>query len=68
MKIKGIISEHGKDDFEMWHNFELNKEDEGIILDILSKYANDGESIRGTKEDITKEVIKWEFVNIALMP
>ena len=59
MKIRGITFENGKNDFEFWYNFELSQEDEKIVLDILLKYINEGESVRGTNR-ILKELLNFD--------
>lgn len=56
MKIKEIIFEHDENDFELWKEFTLTKEEEIIIQNILMNHETDGYSIRGNKEQIKEEI------------
>ena len=55
-KICGILFEHGENDLALCAGFSLSEEDERSIQDIFSKYDTDGWSVRGTREDIAKEI------------
>ena len=56
IKISSIIFEHGEDDYELWEEFALSKEDQKAILKILQKYETGGCSVRGTRKEIAKEM------------
>lgn len=60
MKISAIVFEHGKDDFELWSEFSLSKEDEDKIMSILNKYDTDGFSVRGNMAVNIKSVYDEE--------
>ena len=54
IRINGIISKHGEDDYELWEEFVLSKEDEKTIWKILQKYETEGGSERGTQREVAK--------------
>lgn len=56
IKISGIIFEHGDDDYGYWDGFNLTKEEENIIQEILLRHDTEGCSIRGTRKEIAKEI------------
>lgn len=56
-KIAGIIYKHGEDDFSFWIS-ALSAEENEEINNFLSKFANSGESLRGTKQDVVEEVVE----------
>lgn len=39
-----------------WDGFHLTEEEQNIIQEILSKHDTEGVSIRGAREEITKEI------------
>lgn len=55
-RIVGIVMEHGYDDFEYWEGFYLTEDEENLIQNIFSKHEIEGYSVRGSKEDIIKEI------------
>lgn len=55
MIIKAIIFQNGNDDYELCSDFNLTKEEERKIMDILRNHETEGCSVRGTKKDIIKE-------------
>ena len=55
-RIVGIIMEHGEDDFEYLEGFHLTEDEENLIQNIFSKHEIDGHSIRGSKEDVIREI------------
>jgi len=55
-RIDRIVFRHGEDDYGLWQGLQLSEEDENIIQSILLKYDTQGDSIRGTWEDIVKEM------------
>lgn len=54
IKISGIISKNGEDDYELYNGFVLSKEDEKAIWKILQKYETEGGSERGTQREVAK--------------
>lgn len=56
IKISGIIFEHGKDDYGLWEGFYLTEDEKNQIMEILMKHDTEGCSIRGTLEEIAKEI------------
>lgn len=56
IRIAGIIFEHGKNDYGLWEGFNLSKEDENAIQQILMKYDTEGCSTRGTMKEISMEL------------
>ena len=54
--IAGIIFNHGKDDYELWEGFSLSEEEENIISEILMRHDTEGCSVRGTREEIAREL------------
>lgn len=56
IKITGVIIKHGKNDYGLWEGFNLSEEDENIIQQILIKYDTEGYSVRGTREEIAREM------------
>lgn len=55
-RIAGIIFEHRDNDFSYWKGFNLTKDEENVILDILNKHDTEGCSIRGTRKEIAEEI------------
>ena len=56
VEISGIIFHHGVDDYGLWEGFSLSEEDENAIHNILAKYDTQGCSVRGTRNEIAKEM------------
>ena len=56
IKITGIIIKHGKNDYGLWEGFNLSEEDQNTIQQILMKYDTEGYSVRGTREEIAREM------------
>lgn len=54
--IDGIIFKNGDDDFELWEEFSLTKEEEDAILKILKNHETQGGCIRGTREEIRRKI------------
>ena len=54
--IKGIVFEHGDDDWSVWITDKMSDEDQAKIKEIMAKYENDGCSIKGksVREDIER--------------
>ena len=46
-KIKGIVFEHGNNDWSIWITDYISAKDQVAIRKILEKYDNDGGSVRG---------------------
>lgn len=55
--ISGIILQHGADDYGLWEGFVLSEEDENAIWKILQKYDTEGCSVRGTRKEISDEMV-----------
>lgn len=55
MTLEGILYRHGDDDFELW-TLDVPQEARDAIEDILARYADTGCSVRGTAEEIGKEM------------
>lgn len=55
-KIKGIVFEHGNNDWSIWIGAEMSNEDQHIIRTICKKYMNDGCSVRG--KDVCEDIKK----------
>lgn len=55
-RISGIVIEHGKNDFGYWEGFNLTKDEENEIWNILSNHDTEGCSLRGTRKEIVKEI------------
>lgn len=53
VKLVGFIHKYSDGDCSIW-TVNLNKEDRKIIDEVLEKYQNDGESVRG---DICSEIL-----------
>ena len=52
-EICGMFFNYGnKDDYELWCEFSLTKEDENAIYKILEKYETFGNSVRGKRNEI----------------
>ena len=54
--ISGIIFKHGENDYELWEEFVLSKENSQKIKKILKQYETEGCSVRGTREEIAEEL------------
>ena len=54
--IYGIIFKHGENDLELWEGFSLTEEEENIISEILMRHDTEGCSVRGTREEIAREL------------
>lgn len=55
--IKAIIFNDGNENYSSWSNFNISKEDEEKIMEILSKYETDGDSVSGSKQEVLDELI-----------
>lgn len=55
-KIFGMIFRHGESDFSTWVGFDLTKEEQEIIENILAKHETDGYSVRGTLEECIEDI------------
>ena len=56
IRISGIIFDHGNNDYALWEGFSLTDEEENAIMEILMNHDTEGYSIRGTRQDIAKEI------------
>jgi hypothetical protein len=56
IRICGIVFEHGENDFGYWDGFSLTEDEENEIMKILQNHDTEGCSIRGSKEEIAKEI------------
>lgn len=56
IRIKGIIYEHGPNDFGVWTDFYLTEEEKEIIENILMRHDVEGCSVRGTREELAEEL------------
>lgn len=56
IRICGIVFEHGENDFGYWDGFSLTEDEENEIMKILQNHDTEGCSIRGSKEEIIKEI------------
>lgn len=56
IRICGIVFEHGENDFGYWDGFSLTEDEENEIMKILQNHDTEGCSIRGSKEEIVKEI------------
>ena len=56
VKMAGILFQHGDDDYDLWEGFNLTEAEEEAIWAILSKHDTEGCSVRGTYNQIIKEV------------
>ena len=54
--VTGIIFEHGKNDLELWKDFNLTEEEEKEIWNILMRHDTEGCSLRGTCKAIATEI------------
>jgi hypothetical protein len=54
-RIAGILFQHGEDDYDLWEEFNLTEEEEGVIMAILEKHVTEGCSVRGTYNQIIVE-------------
>ena len=65
--ISGIILNHGKDDYGLWEGFTLTDEEESSIWQTLNNHDTEGCSVRGSRNDIAKEIgslsIKEPIIN-----
>lgn len=57
MIIKGILFEHGKDNYEMWQGFCLTEKEQSAIMDILNKHQKEGGSVSGNGKQIAKSIV-----------
>lgn len=55
-EICGIIFQNGADDYELWEGFVLTENEENAIWHILSNHETEGCSVRGTRNEIAKEM------------
>lgn len=55
-RIHGIIFEHGTNDYGLWEGFNLTEDEENAITEILMRHDTEGVSIRGTLNEIAKEI------------
>lgn len=51
-KIKGIIFQHGDDDYSVWMPDISKKENEKFLKTLLAVFEDNGCSVRSTKKDI----------------
>ena len=64
IRISGIIFDHGNNDYALWEGFSLTDEEENAIMEILMNHDTEGYSIRGTRQDIAKEIGEWMEMSI----
>lgn len=57
MRIKGILFEHGKDNYELWQGFQLTEEELDAIMNILEKHQKEGRSVSGDGRKVAKSII-----------
>lgn len=56
-KIKGIVFKHeGKNDYSIWMPDLSKAEEKKILQALVAVFADNGTSIRGTKEDILQAI------------
>lgn len=56
IRISGVIFSHGGGTYGLWNGIRLSEQDENAIQAILSKYDTQGVSVRGTMDEIIKEM------------
>lgn len=57
LEIYGIIFKNGSEnDYELWTEIALSKEETIKIFEILQSHVNEGSSVRGTLEEIKEEI------------
>lgn len=56
VRMAGILFQHRDDDYALWEGFNLTEAEEEAIWAILSKHDTEGCSVRGTYNQIIKEV------------
>lgn len=54
-QLSSIIFKHGDDDYSMWTP-DLTTDEHQQLMQLLEPYINNGESLRGTKQDILEEL------------
>jgi len=55
LEISGLIFKHGDNDYELYTEIPFTKEEHSIITNLCSIYETEGNSVRGTKEEIIEE-------------
>lgn len=56
-KIKGIVFKHeGKNNYSIWMPDLTKNEEKRILQALVAVFADNGTSIRGTKEDILQAI------------
>lgn len=55
-KIKGILFKHDKNDYSIWMPDFTNDEEKKFLQALVADFADNGTSIRGTKEDILQAI------------
>lgn len=55
-KIKGILFKHSEDDYSIWMPDLAKNEEKKILQALVAVFADNGTSIRGTKEDILQAI------------
>lgn len=55
-EICGILFKNGNDDYELWTDFSLTKEEKETINTILQNHIHEGCSVRGTAKEIGEEM------------
>lgn len=56
-KIKGIVFKHeGKNDYSIWMPDLTKNEEKRILQALVAVFADNGTTIRGTKEDILQAI------------
>jgi hypothetical protein len=55
-KIKGILFKHDKNDYSIWMPDFTNDEEKKFLQALVAVFADNGTSIRGTKEDILQAI------------
>lgn len=54
-QLASIIFKHGDNDYSVWTP-DLTSEEHQQLMKLLEPYINNGESLRGTKQDILEEL------------
>lgn len=55
-KIKGIVFKHDKNDYSIWMPDFSQSEEKKILQALVAVLADNGTSIRGTKEEILQAI------------
>lgn len=55
--VVGLVTQYGNNDFSYWEGFSLTDDEKKQIQEILQRHETEGFSVRGSRNDIAREIM-----------